>query len=69
MDPETAAGQNPDDYAHDAVRAILRDDKEIIPFKFIPVIWMRALCPSIYFQIMKQRARKLAARHNVTQIV
>lgn len=69
MDPETAAGQKPQEYAYHAVRAILRQDKEIIPLKFIPVIWLRALFPSIYFQVMKQRAYKLAARHNVTQIV
>lgn len=69
MDPETAAGQKPNEYTYDAVRAILRADKEIIPLKFIPVIWLRALCPSIYFQVMKQRAHKLAARHNVAQTV
>lgn len=69
MDPETAGGQKPQEYAYETVRAILREDKEMIPLKFIPVIWLRALCPTIYFQAMKQRAQKLAARHNVTQIV
>lgn len=69
MDPETEAGQKPQEYAYEAVRAILREDKEMIPLKFIPVIWLRALCPLIYFQAMKQRAQKLAARHNVTQVV
>lgn len=69
MDPETAAGQKPDEYAYEAVKAILRGDQEMIPLKFIPVIWVRVFCPSIYFQAIKQRAQKLAARHNVTQIV
>lgn len=69
MDPETAAGQKPDEYAYQVLRAILREDKEMIPLKFVPVLWLRACCPSIYFQAMKQRAQKLAARHNVTQIV
>lgn len=69
MDPETAAGQTPQKYAYNAVRAILREDNEIIPLKFIPVIWLRALFPGIYFQVMKQRAQKLAARHNATQNV
>lgn len=69
MDPETAAGQKPQEYAYAAVRSILREDNELIPLKFVPVIWLRALFPSIYFQIMKQRAIKLAARHNATHIV
>lgn len=72
MDPETASGQKPDEFAYKVVRAILRQDKEMIPWKFIPVLWLRAICPSIYFQAMKQRAQKLAEthhRHNITQIV
>lgn len=69
MDPETAAGQTPQEYAYEALRAILREDKEVIPIKFVPVIWLRAFCPSIYFQVMKQRAQKLASRHHITQIV
>lgn len=63
MDPETASGQKPDEYASEMFRAILREDKEIIPLKFIPVLWLRAMCPSIYFQAMKQRAQKLATRY------
>lgn len=67
MDPETAAGQKPQEYAYKAVRAILREDKEMIPLKFIPVVWLRSLCPTIYFQAMKQRAQKLAATHHANQ--
>lgn len=73
MDPETAAGQKPAECADDIVKAVLRGDKEIIPIKYIPVIWLRAILPTFYFEAMKQRAQKLAtthhARSNVTQTV
>lgn len=69
MDPETAAGQQPQECANDILRAMLRGDNEIIPFKFLPVVWLRAILPSIYFRAMNRRARQLAARHNVTQTV
>lgn len=69
MDPETAQGQRPQQFAYELIRAILRGDSEAIPFKFVPVIWLRALCPSIYFQAMKQRAHKLSTRYSATQTV
>lgn len=69
-DPETAQGQKPQEYAYHTVRAILREDKEIVPWKFVPVILLRSIFPSIYFQAMKQRAQKIATqRLNATQTV
>lgn len=64
MDPETARGEKPQAFAHHTVRAILREDKEQITFKFKPVILLRSICPSIFFLAMKMRARKLAATHH-----
>lgn len=67
MDPETAGGQKPEECAQDILRGVLRGDKEIIPLKYIPVLWLRVIIPTVYFEAMKQRAQKLAARHNVLQ--
>lgn len=67
MDPETAGGQKPQECAQDIVRAVLRGDKEIIPLKYIPVLWLRVIIPTVYFEAMKQRAHKLVARYNATQ--
>lgn len=69
MDPETAGGEKPEEYAYDVVRAILRKDKEVIPWKFVPVVWLRAIFPSVYFQAMKQRYQKLYGHTNDPQIV
>lgn len=64
MDPETARGEKPQSYAYHTARAILREDNEVISYKFKPVIWLRSLFPSIYFLAMKIRAQKLAATHH-----
>lgn len=69
MDPETAAGQPPQECAIEILRAMLRGDNEIIPYKFLPVVWLRAIAPSLYFAALNRRAASLADRHNVEQIV
>lgn len=73
MDPETARGEKPQSYAYHTTRAILREDKEVIPFQFKPVICLRSVFPSMYFLAMKLRARKLATTHHAhndeTQVV
>lgn len=72
MDPETAKGEKPQSYAYHTARAILREDKEVIAFKFKPVILLRSIFPSIYFLAMKFRAQKLSSTHhahNDTQVV
>lgn len=70
MDPETAAGERPDECAHGIFKAILCGENEVMPLKYIPAIWIRAIFPAIYFRALEMRARKLAARHsNNTQTV
>lgn len=69
MDPETAAGQRPQECANEILRATLRGDNENMPIKYLPAVWLRALLPSIYFAALNRRAIKLATRHNVTQTV
>lgn len=69
MDPETEAGQRPQECAKQILRAKLRGDNEIMPIKYLPAVWIRALLPSIYFAALNRRAIKLASRHNVTQTV
>ncbi|KAG4077448.1 hypothetical protein HA402_002875 [Bradysia odoriphaga] len=67
--PAIENGQKPDDCANDIFRAVLRGDKEIVPMKFISIVWIRSLFPSIYFNIMYGRARAFEARHKVAHIV
>lgn len=68
-DPETAKGETPQSYAYHTTRAILREDKEVIPFKFKPVILLRSVFPSLYFLAMKFRAQKLATTHHAHNVV
>lgn len=69
MDSETAAGQRPQECANEILRAVLRGDSEIMPMKYLPAVWLRAILPNIYFAAMNRRAIKLAKRNNVTQTV
>lgn len=66
MDPETAAGETPQKCAGDIVRAMLCGDNELIPFRFVAVIWLRVTWPWLYFHLMERRAEKLASRYRST---
>lgn len=66
MDPETAAGETPQKCAGDIVRAMLCGDNELIPFRFVVVVWLRVTWPWLYFHLMKRRAEKLAPRYRST---
>lgn len=70
MDPETAAGETPQKCAGDIVRAMLCEDNELIPFRYVLVVWLRVTCPWLYFYLMEKRAEKLAPRYrNNTQTI
>lgn len=70
MDPETAAGETPQHCANDIVRAMLCDDYEVIPLRYVLVVWLRVTWPWLYFYLMERRAEKLAPRYrNTTQSI
>ena len=62
MDENTSHGADPIQMAHDIVRAILADKKDVILCSFAPKLayWIRVLFPSLYFWIMAKRAHKLS---------
>lgn len=62
MDAATAKGTTPEKMSRDILRAVLRDEKDVIISSFAPRVayWLRFLCPPLYFLIMEKRARKLS---------
>lgn len=66
MDPETAAGETPQHCANGIVRAMLWGDNEVIPFRYVLVVWLRVTWPRLYFWMLERRAEKLAPRYRST---
>lgn len=60
-DNTTASGANPESVALSILKAILRNEKDVIMAQAPARIayWTRFFCPSIYFWIMERRAQKL----------
>lgn len=70
MDPETAAGETPQQCASGIVRGMLCDNNELIPFRYVLMVWLRVTLPGLYFALMERRAEKLAPRYrNTTQSI
>lgn len=69
MDPETAAGEPPEKCAKNIIRAMLRGDNELTPFKYLFAIWLRVTCPWLFFRAMEIRAKNLAPRYRNTQFI
>lgn len=69
MDPETEAGESPDKYATKLVNAILAGDKDLTPFPYSIVHWLRVTFPTLFYYLMERRADRLAARYRNTQNV
>lgn len=69
MDPETESGETPKQYAVKVVNAILRGDKDLTPFPYVIVHWLRVTFPWLYYYLMERRADRLAARYRNTQAV
>lgn len=69
MDPETAAGNSPQNCAANIVKGLLGGDREQIPFFYLLVIWIRVTWPWLYFRIMEIRAIKQASRYRNTQSI
>lgn len=62
MDAATADGADRFEVSKEILRRVLNDEKDIILAPIAPLLayYIRFLCPSLYFWIMAQRAKKLA---------
>lgn len=63
MDPETASGETPPQYANKVFEAILRGDYELTPFPYPLIVWLRVTFPWLYNFLMIRRADRLASRY------
>ncbi|XP_053675475.1 dehydrogenase/reductase SDR family protein 7-like [Anopheles nili] len=61
MDAATAGGASADDTARSILKAIARDEKDLMLAPFAPraAYWLRHLMPPVYYWIMQKRAEKL----------
>jgi dehydrogenase/reductase SDR family protein 7B len=64
-DTNVTQGASSMDMANSILRAILNDEKDpvICSFKVRVAVWLRFICPPIYFMIMNQRA--LTHKHEI----
>ena len=60
MDKTTEEGYSPEYVADCILKAVLKQEKDVIVSSFTPkvAIYLRTLCPSLYFWIMYKRAKK-----------
>lgn len=60
-DSTTASGASPEQVAKLILRAVLRDEDDVMIAPVAPraAYWIRHLCPSLYFWIMARRAQKV----------
>lgn len=66
MDDATAQGADPIELAHEILRAVLADKKDVVSASLSPrlAVLIRAWWPSLYFWIMAKRAHKLSKQAN-----
>lgn len=62
MDKATQEGYSPEYVADRILKAVLKEEKDVIITPFIPkfAVYLRTLCPSLYFWAMQKRAKKAA---------
>ena len=60
MDKTTEEGYSPEYVADCILRAVLKQEKDVLVSPFTPrvAIYLRTLCPSLYFWIMYKRAKR-----------
>lgn len=60
LDKSTAAGSDPKDVARSVLRAVSLKSKDVVLAGPLPTlaIYLRTLCPALFFKIMSSRARK-----------
>jgi dehydrogenase/reductase SDR family protein 7B len=63
MDDNTAAGVKPADLANQILDAVEAGEHEVISCGFTAqlAIYLRRVCPNVFFWLMARRARKTAA--------
>lgn len=61
MDKNTEEGYSPEYVAEYVLKAVLKQEKDVLISDFTPkmAIYLRTLCPSLYFWLMHKRAKKL----------
>ena len=64
MDQATEEGYSPEYVANYILKAVLKQEKDVVIAPFVPkcAIYLRVVCPSLYFWIMHKRARKTAKK-------
>ena len=60
VDKTTAEGYSPEYVADCVLRAVLKQEKDVLVSSFTPkvAIYLRTLCPSLYFWVMYKRAKR-----------
>lgn len=60
MDKTTQEGYSPEYVADYTLKAVLKEEKDVLIAPITPklAIYLRTLCPSLYFWIMQKRAKK-----------
>lgn len=61
MDQSTQEGYSPEYVADCVLKAVLKYEKDVLIAPSIPkcAVYLRTLCPSLYFYLMKKRAKNL----------
>lgn len=60
LDETTAGGASAKDVAEFVLKAILRDEKDVVTAGIAPrlAIWLRSFLPTVYFEVVRRRAAK-----------
>ncbi|PRD28541.1 UNVERIFIED_CONTAM: Dehydrogenase/reductase SDR family protein 7-like [Trichonephila clavipes] len=69
MDQATASGMNPDEVAENIIIATAAKQSELVLAGLLPkiAIWIRVVCPWLYFYLMSSRARRIRASKAIKQ--
>lgn len=69
MDQATANGMNPDEVAESIIIATAAKRSELVLAGLLPkiAIWIRMVCPWLYFYMMGSRARRIQASDTIKQ--
>lgn len=64
MDKTTQEGYDPKYAANCILQAVLKEKKDVLIAPFIPklAVYIRTLCPSLYFWIMQRQFKKSKAK-------
>uniref|UniRef100_A0A8C5FQL4 Dehydrogenase/reductase SDR family member 7B n=1 Tax=Gadus morhua TaxID=8049 RepID=A0A8C5FQL4_GADMO len=71
LDRTTAMGRDPADVARAVLEAVRRRSKDVLLAGLLATValYLRTLCPALFFKVMAMRARHLNLKHNLSEIV